>query len=263
MSGEINHHHDAISIQNMEGETMLNKLKIWIAVAVLSGTVSAKVQATTNTTESSDLSSVHTTTEDKVENEQIQPSETPTVNEEAYYIVKPGDTLWSIASVHGLSVDQLMKWNDLQSDLIQPDFKLLIKQEEKITEPKAEDTITISKPEPVKTKAKKPAKKVGDKKKTKPKIITVKATAYTAYCKGCSGITKTGINLRVNPKRRVIAVDPKVIPLGTKVYVEGFGKAVAADIGGAIKGKRIDVFIPNKKRAVKFGVKKLKVTIID
>ncbi|MFX6153002.1 3D domain-containing protein, partial [Acinetobacter baumannii] len=51
--------------------------------------------------------------------------------------------------------------------------------------------------------------------------LYVIATAYTAYCTGCSGTTATGINLRANPNAKVIAVDPRVIPLGTKVYVEG------------------------------------------
>ncbi|MCM3116274.1 3D domain-containing protein [Neobacillus sp. MER 74] len=95
------------------------------------------------------------------------------------------------------------------------------------------------------------------------KEITVKATAYTASCEGCSGITKTGINIKDNPDEKVIAVDPSVIPLGSKVYVEGFGEAIAADTGSAIKGNRIDVFIPSEQDAIDFGVKKLKVTILN
>jgi 3D (Asp-Asp-Asp) domain-containing protein/LysM repeat protein len=95
------------------------------------------------------------------------------------------------------------------------------------------------------------------------KEITVKATAYTASCTGCSGITATGINIKANPNEKVIAVDPSVIPLGSKVYVEGFGEATAEDTGGAIKGNRIDVFIPSEQGAVKFGVKQLKVKILN
>ncbi|TRY28575.1 hypothetical protein FOI67_17365, partial [Geobacillus sp. LEMMJ02] len=76
--------------------------------------------------------------------------------------------------------------------------------------------------------------------------LYVIATAYTAYCTGCSGTTATGINLRANPNAKVIAVDPRVIPLGTKVYVEGYGYAVAADTGKNVKGYKIDVFFPNK-----------------
>ncbi|PGY07734.1 3D domain-containing protein, partial [Bacillus sp. AFS031507] len=60
-----------------------------------------------------------------------------------------------------------------------------------------------------------------------------------------------------------IAVDPSVIPLGSKVYVEGYGEATAADTGGAIKGNRIDVFIPAEQDAINFGVKQLKVTILN
>jgi 3D (Asp-Asp-Asp) domain-containing protein len=95
------------------------------------------------------------------------------------------------------------------------------------------------------------------------KEITVKATAYTASCEGCSGITATGVNIKDNPDEKVIAVDPDVIPLGSKVYVEGVGEATAADTGGAIKGNRIDVFIPSEEAALKFGVKHLKVTILN
>ncbi|GEL78609.1 hypothetical protein TMU01_28440 [Tenuibacillus multivorans] len=91
----------------------------------------------------------------------------------------------------------------------------------------------------------------------------VTATAYTAYCDGCSGTTYTGIDLRNNPDKNVIAVDPDVIPLGSKVWVEGFGTATAADIGGAIKGKRIDIFMPTKKEALRYGVRQVRVKILD
>ena len=74
------------------------------------------------------------------------------------------------------------------------------------------------------------------------------ATAYTAHCNGCSGITATGINLRANPNLKVIAVDPSVIPLGSKVWVEGYGYAVAGDTGGAIKGNEDRSSCPDEKR---------------
>ena len=95
------------------------------------------------------------------------------------------------------------------------------------------------------------------------KEFYVTSTAYTANCSGCSGRTATGINLRANPNIKVIAVDPSVIPLGTKVYVEGYGYATAEDIGGAIKGNRIDVFIPTQSAALQWGRKQVKVTILD
>ncbi|TCN24937.1 LysM peptidoglycan-binding and 3D domain-containing protein [Mesobacillus foraminis] len=95
------------------------------------------------------------------------------------------------------------------------------------------------------------------------KEITVSATAYTADCKGCSGTTATGVDLKANPNQKVIAVDPSVIPLGTKVHVQGYGYATASDTGGAIKGNKIDVFIPNQSDAIEWGRKQVKVTIID
>jgi uncharacterized protein YabE (DUF348 family) len=91
----------------------------------------------------------------------------------------------------------------------------------------------------------------------------VSATAYTAFCNGCSGNTATGLNLRANPNMKVIAVDPSVIPLGTKVYVEGYGYAVAADTGGAIKGYKIDVFMPTNQDCYRWGRKKVKIKILN
>ncbi|MGG0658031.1 3D domain-containing protein [Rummeliibacillus pycnus] len=91
----------------------------------------------------------------------------------------------------------------------------------------------------------------------------VTSTAYTAYCNGCSGKTKIGIDLRKNPYKKVIAVDPKVIPLRKMVYVNGYGLAVAGDTGGAIKGKKIDVFMPTKKQAYNWGRRTVKITVQD
>ena len=89
----------------------------------------------------------------------------------------------------------------------------------------------------------------------------VTATAYTSGCNGCSGKTTTGINLRANPNAKVIAVDPSFIPLGTKVYVEGYGYATAADTGGAVNGKKIDVFVPSASDAYSWGVKTVKIKV--
>lgn len=111
---------------------------------------------------------------------------------------------------------------------------------------------------------------VGTKKLTQPvsrgqatgKEFIVRSTAYTATCNGCSGRTATGIDLRANPNIKVIAVDPSIIPLGTKVYVEGYGYAIAADTGGSIKGYKIDVFFSSKSDAYRWGVRNVKVKIL-
>ncbi|MFO1441937.1 DUF348 domain-containing protein [Bacillus sp. Bva_UNVM-123] len=93
--------------------------------------------------------------------------------------------------------------------------------------------------------------------------LYVNSTAYTAFCNGCSGSTATGINLRSNPNVKIIAVDPSVIPLGTKVYVEGYGYAVAADTGSSIKGNKIDVFFATKAEAYRWGRKTVKIKILN
>ena len=92
------------------------------------------------------------------------------------------------------------------------------------------------------------------------------ATAYTASYKDTGkspshpgyGITYTGTRARVG----TVAVDPRVIPLGTKMYVEGYGYAVAEDIGGAIKGNKIDLYFNTLKEANNFGRQQRKVYIL-
>ncbi|MCU9615299.1 ubiquitin-like domain-containing protein [Caldibacillus lycopersici] len=95
------------------------------------------------------------------------------------------------------------------------------------------------------------------------KEFYVTSTAYTADCNGCSGRTATGIDLKANPNIKVIAVDPSVIPLGTKVWVEGYGYAVAADIGGNVSGYKIDVYFPTQSEAYRWGMKKVKIKILE
>lgn len=83
------------------------------------------------------------------------------------------------------------------------------------------------------------------------------ATAYCPCTKCCGpnakGITASGTKVQAN---RTIAVDPKVIPLGSKVHIEGFGDYIAEDTGGAIKGYKIDIYFPDHQSALNFGRKK-------
>lgn len=91
----------------------------------------------------------------------------------------------------------------------------------------------------------------------------VEATGYVAMCDtGCTGITATGIDLRNQPHLKVIAVDPRVIPLGSKVWVEGYGYAIAGDTGGAIKGNKIDLHMPTTEAAWAWGRKTVKIKIL-
>lgn len=95
------------------------------------------------------------------------------------------------------------------------------------------------------------------------KEIVVSSTAFSANCAGCSGITSTGYNLNANPNAKVIAVDPNVIPLGSKVWVEGYGYAIAADTGRAIRGNKIDVFFSTTAQCYSWGRRTVTIRILD
>lgn len=96
-------------------------------------------------------------------------------------------------------------------------------------------------------------------------VLTLDATAYCpcSICCGhwSNGITATGLKAGYG----VAAVDPRIIPLGTKLYVEGYGYCVAGDTGGAIKGNRIDLCYNNHSAALAsgFGHKSTKVYILN
>lgn len=95
------------------------------------------------------------------------------------------------------------------------------------------------------------------------KTLYMNASAYTASCYGCSGKTATGLDLKANPNLKVIAVDPNIIPIGTKVHVDGYGDAIAADTGGAIHGDKIDIFIPTESDAIRWGRRTVAVQILQ
>lgn len=255
---------------------MLKKMLSILAVTVLSVTVSANVQAATITVKDGDTLSKlseenHTTVKNikklnQLTTDLIHPGDVLTISSQKQYTVKENDTLWDIAREHHVTVSQIQEWNQLHSDLIHPGLNLLIYDDVKTNTPAVSEKPKQSAPKAQKESTQKQNKATApttSTNKSSSKVMTVRATAYTASCEGCSGITATGINLKENPNKKVISVDPSVIPLGSKVYVEGYGEAIAGDTGGAIKGKKIDVFIPSKQDAIHFGVKQLKVTILD
>lgn len=87
------------------------------------------------------------------------------------------------------------------------------------------------------------------------RAIDMVATAYTASCFGCSGFTARGFRAG----RGIVAVDPRVIPLGTKLYIPGYGFAIAGDTGGDIVGYRIDLGFDSTDDAIAFGRRSIKV----
>ncbi|PGZ07546.1 enterotoxin [Bacillus cereus] len=123
-------------------------------------------------------------------------------------------------------------------------------------------------PAPVKTAAKPAVKAAQTSEPSGGRELTVEATAYTAHPSENGGtyggrvLTAMGHDLTANPNMKMIAVDPKVIPLGSKVWVEGYGEAIAGDTGGAIKGNRIDVLLGSDSAAQKWGRKTVKVKIL-
>jgi len=84
------------------------------------------------------------------------------------------------------------------------------------------------------------------------------ATAYTAGCSGCSGITASG-----RPAGHgIVAVDPRYIPLGTHLFIPGYGHALAGDTGGSIRGNRIDLGFVSHRDALSFGRRPIVVYVL-
>lgn len=80
----------------------------------------------------------------------------------------------------------------------------------------------------------------------------------TAYCY-TGNRTATG----TWPSRGTIAVDPEVIPLGTRLHIEGYGEGIAEDTGGLVKGNIIDLYFPTESECWEFGRKQVEVRILE
>ncbi|WP_291563157.1 MULTISPECIES: 3D domain-containing protein [unclassified Clostridium] len=94
-------------------------------------------------------------------------------------------------------------------------------------------------------------------------MLTMSSTAYTADRGDDNGVAAIGVECVRDPDGySTIAVDPRIIPLGTKVYVEGYGYAIAQDTGGAIKGNIIDVYFNTYNEMINWGRRTVNVYII-
>ncbi|GFI61747.1 cell wall-binding protein YocH [Clostridiales bacterium] len=91
------------------------------------------------------------------------------------------------------------------------------------------------------------------------KSLTVVATGYTQYDEGCTSTTATG----TAAIRGAVAVDPSVIPLGTQLYIPGYGIGTAEDTGGAIEGNRIDLCYNSATEAFAWGKQTVTVYILQ
>ncbi len=94
------------------------------------------------------------------------------------------------------------------------------------------------------------------------KLIDMTATAYgPGYRDNGKWNDLTYVGGKV--KKGVVAVDPAVIPMGTKLWVEGYGAAIAEDQGSAIKGNRIDLAFNTRQEALDYGIQKVKVYVLN
>ena len=189
------------------------------------------------------------------------------------YKANEGDTLWSVSQKFGITVDELINLNkSVSANNIYDGLTLSI--------PAAASNKTTSKTDNksksvMKMSEQKSGAQIIDPNGTSfsvAKTMNIKATAYS------SDISENGkwgaVDCLGNPlKLGTVAVDPKLIPLGTKLYVTGYDfnglpkggmMATATDTGGKIKGERIDIFVPGSMDEVNnFGIQYVKVHILQ
>lgn len=183
----------------------------------------------------------------------------------AEYIVKSGDTLVNIATAFEVEASELVEWNES----VTPDSQLQISEIIEIETALNPETIqpkklTWEKKETVESKADLPDSKTettSSVSNESAETLTVVATAYSRNQPSLTNITAMGIDLRENPQ--VIAVDPDVIPLGTKVFVEGYGEAIAGDTGSAINGNRVDLHMESMDKSFTWGIQEVELTLLD
>lgn len=88
--------------------------------------------------------------------------------------------------------------------------------------------------------------------------------SFYCSCEKCCGAQSTGLTKSGTTvtEGRTIAVDPKVIPLGSRVYIDGYGVFIAEDVGSAIKENKIDIAVGNHEQALKLGIDEATVYLV-
>ncbi|MGC5327360.1 3D domain-containing protein [Brevibacillus sp. SYSU BS000544] len=186
------------------------------------------------------------------------------------HVIAKGDTFWKISKLYQLSLKELLKANDEKDpNRLVPGAVIQLPEQPKQQEVPQPKALSAEKKEQA-AKAVPTVTTYAGKTVHYERIIAAKATAYTASAAengGYAGRDYFGNQLKVGS----IAVDPSIIPLGSTVYITGYkanpvigsgimGKAV--DIGSAVKGPKVDIFIPGLEHAIDFGIQNVKVYVL-
>ena len=186
-----------------------------------------------------------------------------------YYEVKNGDTLEDIAEQFGLSVATIKEMNpSIDENALASGEELFLKDPQRWPQPKEAGIRLASRNKTSQQFDSSESRNVSAT-GSRDLLGNFTLTAYTAGPESTGkrpgdpayGITASGAKVQPGV---TIAADPNVIPMGSTVYIEGIGTRVVQDTGGAIKGNRIDVYIPDLSEARQFGVKKgVKVYVLN
>lgn len=179
------------------------------------------------------------------------------------YTVRSGDTLGGIATRYDVEPDDVLRWNGIRdphlvvigSELLLPGAK-----PPPPPPPSAPAARPASAPPAAVAQARPATRDSLDTQiSAGERSFSAKITAYAPGA-GATGSTRSGTQVRWG----VLAVDPRVVPLGSRVMIDGFEEVfIAEDTGGAIRGNHVEIFYPEYGPAIRFGVQTRRVTILD